>query len=317
MCRILAYLGEEIPLENLLLKPENSLINQSRAPKLHPLMQLAGWGFGVWSDSFECPERPLIYRRHSPAFFDDNAQTMIPSLRAHTAVAHVRAATYRAETVLADENCHPFFFQGEPWIMVHNGSVPEIRLLQRDLVTHCQPEFLKQIKGTTDSEFFFCLLLSLLNGNYSTDNFQWALEEALKLIILSLKRQNVEKPVKLKLALASAHDLVAVNYGCGFSGQTELQGDWRELRKEPVGSPNFLLSTILEPLYLLQGRNFHHYEHSYDMHCGEDVEVDTVILASEPLTANTDDWLEVPFLNLVRITTGENCMTREIRQLNL
>lgn len=39
MCRLLAYLGPELPLENLLLKPANSLINQSRAPKNHPLVQ--------------------------------------------------------------------------------------------------------------------------------------------------------------------------------------------------------------------------------------------------------------------------------------
>ena len=32
MCRVLAYIGPEIPVENLLLKPENSLINQTLDP---------------------------------------------------------------------------------------------------------------------------------------------------------------------------------------------------------------------------------------------------------------------------------------------
>ena len=44
MCRILAYIGPELPLESLLLTPENSLINQSLDPELHPHLQLAGWG---------------------------------------------------------------------------------------------------------------------------------------------------------------------------------------------------------------------------------------------------------------------------------
>ena len=107
MCRILAYLGPELPLEHLLLSPANSLVNQSKAPQHHPLLQLAGWGFAAWSRSFNKPDRALLYRRSVPAFYDDNADTLIPSLQAHTVLAHVRASTYRAETVIAHENCHP------------------------------------------------------------------------------------------------------------------------------------------------------------------------------------------------------------------
>ena len=39
MCRVLAYIGPEIPLEDLLLKPENSLINQTLDPERHPQLQ--------------------------------------------------------------------------------------------------------------------------------------------------------------------------------------------------------------------------------------------------------------------------------------
>ena len=52
MCRVLAYIGPEIPLENLLLKPENSLVNQALDPERHPELQLAGWGFGAWGEQF-------------------------------------------------------------------------------------------------------------------------------------------------------------------------------------------------------------------------------------------------------------------------
>lgn len=50
MCRVLAYIGPERPIESLLLEPENSLINQSLDPELYPHLHLAGWGFGVWAD---------------------------------------------------------------------------------------------------------------------------------------------------------------------------------------------------------------------------------------------------------------------------
>lgn len=59
MCRVLAYIGPEIPLEDLLLKPENSLINQTLDPGRHPQLQLAGWGFGLWSEHLLKPEEPF------------------------------------------------------------------------------------------------------------------------------------------------------------------------------------------------------------------------------------------------------------------
>ncbi len=124
MCRILAYIGPELPLESLLLQPENSLINQSLDPELHPLLQLAGWGFGAWSAHLLKPDAPFVYRRPVPAFYDDNAERIIPSLSVHTMLAHVRAAAYNAKTVLADENCHPFAFDGTPWIVDRTGACP-------------------------------------------------------------------------------------------------------------------------------------------------------------------------------------------------
>ena len=80
MCRVLAYIGPEIPVESLLLAPDNSLINQTLDPELHPLLQLAGWGFGAWSEHLLKPEKPFVYRRPMAAFYDDNAEGIIPSL---------------------------------------------------------------------------------------------------------------------------------------------------------------------------------------------------------------------------------------------
>ena len=147
MCRVLAYIGPEIPLESLLIKPENSLINQSLDPELHPNLQLAGWGFGLWSAHLLKPEEPLLYHRPMAAFHDDNAPGIIPSLQASTMLAHVRAAAYDARNVLADENCHPFSFKGTPWIIAQNGALPHWRLLQRELLPLCKDDFLRQMKG--------------------------------------------------------------------------------------------------------------------------------------------------------------------------
>lgn len=316
MCRILGYLGPELPLEDLLLKPSNSLVNQSRAPKLHPLMQLAGWGFGAWSESYLKPEQPMLYRRQIPAFFDDNARTVLPSLKAHTVVAHVRAATYRSETVLAYENCHPFSFEGSPWILVHNGSVPHWRILQRELLSHCKSEYLSQIRGTTDSEFLFCLLLSILEGHELSD-FEKAFVRLLELLVDAMKKCGNVKSCKLKLALASPQTLVAVNYGSGHNGETQLQGDWKELRKAELGSPDFLLSTVLEPLYLSTGRDFEKEEGCYSMNTCSDKDLTTMLLASEPLTEDTEVWDTLDFGYMMMARREDEKIESVIRKLDL
>ena len=118
MCRVLAYIGPEIPIASLLLEPENSLINQTLDPELHPLLQLSEWGFGAWSEHLLKSEEPLLYRRPTAAIYDDNVKGIIPSLQASTLLAHVRAAAYDSVTVLADENCHPFYFDGTPGLLL-------------------------------------------------------------------------------------------------------------------------------------------------------------------------------------------------------
>ena len=127
MCRFLAYIGPELPIEALLLAPENSLLNQSLDPELHPSLQLAGWGFAAWSAHLLKPAAPLLYHRPKAAFHDDNAKTLIPSLQAHTMLSHIRAASYDASVVQADENCHPFSFDHTPWIIAQNGALPHWR----------------------------------------------------------------------------------------------------------------------------------------------------------------------------------------------
>ena len=48
------------------------------------------------------------------AFYDDNANGIIPNLQASTLLAHVRAAAYNSGVVLADENCHLFSYKDTP-----------------------------------------------------------------------------------------------------------------------------------------------------------------------------------------------------------
>lgn len=316
MCRILAYIGPELPLESLLLEPENSLINQTLDPELHPLLQLAGWGFGAWSKHLLKPEEPFLYRRPMAAFYDDNADRIIPSLQANTLLAHVRAAAYNAKTVLADENCHPFSFTETPWIIAQNGALPNWQILQRELLPHCENRYLEQMRGTTDTEFIYVLLLSLLEGD-SDEDVQRGLEEMLKVILQAMKKVDRVELTKLKMALVAPNRIIGVNYGSGHQGETHPTGDWRELRTSGAGTKDHALSMLLEPMYLLTGRNFEDHEGSYDVDVRPGDEATSAIFSSEPLTTNTDDWLDIEFGEVVALQNDGSSVTRTVSQLNL
>lgn len=315
MCRVLAYLGPETPLENLLLRPQNSLINQALDPERHPELQLAGWGFGMWGEHLLKPEEPFIYRRPMAAFYDDNAIRVIPSLQASTMLAHVRAAAYDSKVVMADENCHPFSFEETPWIVAQNGYLPNWQLLQRELLQHCEDRYLTQLRGNTDTEFIYVLLLSLLEGD-SNEDVQRAVEKLIELIAQAMKDLDLGALTKLKMALVSAGRIIGVNVGLGHHGETSPAGDWKELRKSAPDSDDFALSMLLEPMYLLMGRNFDHDATTYDFEeCGED-DATGVVFASEPLTEG-DDWSYLEFGEIVFLEKDGERITRTINTLKV
>lgn len=316
MCRVLAYIGPELPIESLLLKPENSLINQTLDPEGHPQLQLAGWGFGAWSEHLLKPESPLIYRRPIAAFYDDNADGIIPSLQASTLLAHVRAADYNASVVLVDENCHPFSYRGTPWIIAQNGDLPHWRRLQRELLPHCKDVYLEQMAGSTDTEFLYVLLLSLLEGD-SDEEVQRGFETMLRLILEAMRTLDLVELTKLKMALVAPNRIIGVNAGSGHEGETRPEGDWRELRKSGPGTDDYALSMLLEPMYLLTGRNFEHYESTYDVDVVPVEEATSVILASEPLTENGEDWMDLEFGEIVFLERTGSGITRRTSRLEV
>ena len=316
MCRVLAYIGPEIPLENLLLKPENSLINQSLDPELHPHLQLAGWGFGAWSEHLLKPDEPLLYHRPKAAFYDDNAEGIIPSLQASTLLAHVRAAAYDSSVVQADENCHPFSFDGTSWIIAQNGALPNWRILQRELLPHCEDRYLKQMEGTTDTEFLYALLLSLLEGN-SDEDVKKAFEKLLSVILQAMKTLDLVELLKLKIALVAPNRIIGVNFGSGHKGETDVAGDWKELRKSGAGTDDYSLSMLLEPMYVLTGKNFQDYEESYEIDACPAAEATSAIFASEPLTENSDEWLQIEFGEIVALERKGDRILKTVSRLDV
>jgi len=153
MCRFIAYLGKPITADELLLKPVNSLVHQSyHAGEMSE--PLNGDGFGVGWYIHGISERPGLFRAITPAWNNKNLLYNAPLIRTNCLFAHIRAAT---EGAITEDNAHPFHF--EQFLMMHNGGISQFQRIRRKLLALLNDEIFTWIKGQTDSEHVFALLM--------------------------------------------------------------------------------------------------------------------------------------------------------------
>jgi predicted glutamine amidotransferase len=152
MCRWLAYSGSPVPLDELLFKPANSLVVQSKHSRLGA-ETTNGDGFGVgWYGALPTPG---IFRSTEPAWNDSNLRELASHASAGRVFAHIRASTGSA---VQQTNCHPF--RHERWLWMHNGLIRDFPAIKRDLALAVSPDLFPLIQGSTDSEVFFMLALT-------------------------------------------------------------------------------------------------------------------------------------------------------------
>jgi glutamine amidotransferase len=153
MCRFVAYLGEPLLAEDLITKPENSLIHQSYHAR-EMAEPLNGDGFGMgWYDKNIRPE-PGLLRSITPAWNDQNLKVNAGIIKSNCFFAHIRAAT---EGGVSLENNHPFQYQ--QYLMMHNGGISNFKEIKRDLINKLSNHYYQWIKGQTDSEYIFALFM--------------------------------------------------------------------------------------------------------------------------------------------------------------
>jgi predicted glutamine amidotransferase len=152
MCRIAAYTGPAIPLENIVVRPVHSLLAQSQHAN-EAKLAVNGDGFGV---SWYGENGDLgLYRDVLPAWADDNLTNLCRMVRSPHFIAHIRASTV-GET--SRVNCHPFT-HGR-WSFCHNGQIPHFRDIRRRMLAALPDDLFDLRRGTTDSEVIFLTLLA-------------------------------------------------------------------------------------------------------------------------------------------------------------
>lgn len=211
MCRFLAYLGTPILAEDLITKPENSLIHQSYgAREMDEPLNGDGFGLGWYAKSIR--EEPGVFKSITPAWSNHNLKLNAGIIKSNCFFAHIRAAS---ESVVAENNTHPFYYK--QYLMMHNGVVHQFKKIKRDLINLLSEEVYEWIKGETDTEHIFALMMqNTENENPETEVQLTDMAKAFKktfLQIETLKRKyGLEEPTLLNMVVTDGHRMIATRY---------------------------------------------------------------------------------------------------------
>ncbi|MGB1359805.1 MAG: class II glutamine amidotransferase [Paracoccaceae bacterium] len=202
MCRWAAYIGKPLYLSDILIAPEHSLIDQSScANKGKARLNADGFGLAWYSQKKE----PGVFKDILPAWSNINLASLADHIRSRLFLAHIRAST---GTEVSRTNCHPFIVGR--WSFIHNGLIGGFER-QRKLADMAIPGPLyHHRKGTTDSEAFFLIALSL---GLETDPHGAMLKTIQCFKDLTTDRSHM----RLSIAMSDGYRLYAVRYSTELS----------------------------------------------------------------------------------------------------
>lgn len=283
MCRLMAYQGSPVTLDTLLYQPRHSLIKQSYdAREIEE--PLNGDGFGVGWYQHQLTPEPAVFVSIFPAWSNRNLKSLAPVIRSSSIFAHVRAASFGD---ISEANCHPFKFNN--YIMMHNGSIEGFDAIKRPLRNLLTNELYSWIKGQTDSEHFFALLMQNLPQTEGTLTVE-ELSNTVSRTILELEKlkdsEGVNLPTYLNTVVTDGRVMVGTRY-LSRTHEDPLSLYWSE------GSQYICEAGVcrMEPLTS---------------------ENKSVLIVSEKLTTRKEDWHKVPPQHMVLVDQHQKVTLKSI-----
>ena len=227
MCRLVAYLGEPITLDEVVCAPAHSLLRQSQhAAEACTVTHGDGFGIGWYADR---PE-PSVVRDIAPAWADDGLQSLCAGVKSHLFFAHVRAAT---GTAVTRQNCHPFRLGR--WMFMHNGQIGGYARVRRALEAMLPDPFYAARTGSTDSELLFLLALARIEAGEDPEN---ALQATLENTLAAMLREGVDRePLRFTALLTDGTHVYATRYASDGAPPTLYLGhnaSGRVVASEPL-----------------------------------------------------------------------------------
>lgn len=267
MCRWMAYSGEPVFIDKLVVKPACSLVEQSLNSRMSfrddgTILATNGDGFGVgW---YHLKKEPGLFKGDRPAWGNENLSEICSQIKAHIFMAHIRAASTGEPQ---RSNAHPFKYKN--WLFQHNGYVGQFDVIRRDLQFDIAPELFPLLKGTTDSETFFFLAL--------TYGLEQKPKEALERMIARVERacteRNIPHDLILSCALSDGETLYTLRYASSGKAHSQFYSTHADCMK-----------------------NIHEEFAA--------VPKNSVVVVSEPLDQSVEDWLEMPQQSFAAIRNG-------------
>jgi glutamine amidotransferase len=268
MCRWLAYSGTPVLLEELLYNRKHSLIDQSLHSRLGAETTNGdGFGVGWYGES----ETPAIFKSVEPAWNDRNLRELAGHVRSGLVFAHIRASS---GTPVQQTNSHPFRYGR--WLWMHNGAIAQFHDVKRELMLEIDPTLYPHVEGSTDSEAFFFLALTL----GLEDDPPAAVARAVGLIERVGRDRGIEHPIQMTVATSDGARL----WGFRYSSEGKSRSLYYSTRVST-------LREVYPDLALLEG-----------------ISDESRLVVSEPLGDLPGAWNEVPESSYGVIQAGQDEM---------
>ncbi|KAH7362959.1 nucleophile aminohydrolase [Plectosphaerella cucumerina] len=299
MCRFLVYRGsDEILLSKLILDPTHSILKQSFDSRLRLDTRRGqnnadGFGIGFYTDP-KLGQAPCLFTSTIPAWNCTNLQRIASKTASRLIFAHVRATT---EGSLSEDNCHPFCHGSLMWM--HNGGLGGWKHIKRRLAERLADKWYLGVTGGTDSEWAFALFLDTLErmgqdpSSQPVEGFGPTIlrKALLKTIALInelidqipesvIQSDNIDTRSLLNFAVSDGHSIICTRY---ISSSTD-----------EAASLYYSSGTEWEK------RTVSPTDRAYQME-RRDKGADIVLVASEPLTFERENWVNVPTNSILTI----------------
>lgn len=285
MCRFTLYLGPAIRMSALVTEPKNSLIHQSFESQERE-EPLNGDGFGVAWYTHEDSAEPGLFRSITPAWNNPNLHSIARAVKSHCILAHVRAATQVRS--VSESNCHPFVHG--PYAFMHNGDLAGFARYRRALLAQLSDQAFDAIRGGTDSEHLFAMLVDELARHASLpplERLARSLERAVQGALSLAALHAPDEASTLNLALSDGRAAVALR----FTTDRSYAG---------------------ESLHLHRGRRYVCEDGMCRMLAPEDGAAGAVIVASERLS-DDPGWEMVPRDHMVLVSEQREVSLRPLQ----
>jgi predicted glutamine amidotransferase len=291
MCRVLAYLGEPILLEDLLYRPDVSFVNQTHHALLLHRLNLGGSGLLAWDAHSAEPELPFVHRTTELAIYDRNLRALARKVRATCLLAHLRGVAYDTRAILSEQNLHPFLFEGARLALAHNGQLDRFDEMKFALLRYIQPALARAIRGTTDSEWVYALLLSQLPdpyGDFAAQDIARGVEATLRVLARVRRELGIATFSPMNLFVSDGNDIVVACYTFDLGRYQGLGDDYQPPDEEALR------------VWYTKGHSYGLYDGEWRM-VGAPDEARSCIIASEPLTRDHATWQAVPLQHLIYV----------------